>query len=81
MAVFKNKTFTRETIVLDSNEFHGCTFNECHLTYRGGPIVFKADAFRCHWVFEGAAQNTIGLLRYIGILPPTGELKDWPMDS
>jgi hypothetical protein len=81
MAVFNNKTFTRENIVLDGSEFYDCTFNECYLTYSGGSVQFKAKAFRCHWIFGGAAHNTVALLRYLGFLSATGELNDWPMDT
>ena len=80
MAVFKNQTFTRDKIVLDGSEFYDCTFNECRITYRGGAIEFKSKAIRCHWVFEGAAQNTILLLRDLGLLSPTVELEDRPTE-
>jgi len=38
MAVFKNKTFMQEKLVLDGKEFYDCKFNECHLTYRAVPL-------------------------------------------
>ena len=75
MGVFKSQTFTREKIVLEGNDFYDCTFNECQITYRGGDTDFKAEAIRCHWVFDGAAKNTINLLRNLGILSDGGEPK------
>lgn len=81
MSVFRGNIFTQQTIVLDGNEFHDCTFHECDLIYRGGSLEFKSKAVRCNWVFEGAAQRTITLLRYLGYLPPTGVLRDWPTDA
>ena len=75
------KLLRERKIVLDGNDFYDCTFNECRITYRGGDIDVKAEAIRCHWVFDGAAKNTINLLRNLGLLPCTDDLKDRPVDS
>jgi hypothetical protein len=74
MSVFANKRFHRERIILDGNEFSGCMFNECDINYDGGTMLIGEGCTfqQCHWVFGGAAHNTIEVLHYIRVLSKSG---------
>jgi hypothetical protein len=64
--VFRNKTFTRETIDLDGNTYDNCTFDNCKLVYRGtGEVKFLNDCSITTPVltFDGAAGRTLGFLK------------------
>jgi hypothetical protein len=74
MAVFTDLTKENETVVLDGNEFVGCTFQSCKLVYKGGelPRLQRCHFARCSWHLEEAAQRTIQFLRGIYHSGPGG---------
>lgn len=63
---FHEHTFENETVNLDSNEFVGCEFIDCTLTYAGGEVARMAH---CSFnvmppiIFTGCAWNTLNVLR------------------
>jgi hypothetical protein len=61
---FDQKTFTKESIELDFNEFKDCTFKDCTLSYLGyGLFTLNGCRFEnVAWRFGGAAANTIAFL-------------------
>ncbi len=76
MSVLRDKTITSQRVLLDGNEYLNCLFIDCELIYRGGACTFQSNTRRCSWFFEGAAMNTIGILRELGVLvkePPDFE--------
>ena len=58
---FDDTVFTRQTIVLDFNDFQGCTFRECELVVHAlGPIGLSSCAFEgSQFVFAGPAATTV----------------------
>jgi hypothetical protein len=58
---YENKTFERETVNLDGNEFVGCHFIESRLilTAFDGVTIDRCTITRCDWVLDGPAENTI----------------------
>lgn len=67
MARFQDKEFRQTTEVIDGNTYERCTFLDCTIVYRGGPIpIFTGcNLNRCTWLFEDAAKRTIALLKGI----------------
>jgi hypothetical protein len=64
MSIFADSTFTDSTLVLDENEYTGCTFTRCILVYRGGDLRLVRNTFHdCRWSFDGAAARTVALLQ------------------
>jgi hypothetical protein len=65
MAEFKGKTFENENVILDGNEYVGCTFSNCELVYgaSGDVRIVKSKTLDCHWTFIGAAAKT---MRFLG---------------
>jgi hypothetical protein len=61
---YDNKTFFQETVEIDGNEYHGCTFSRSRLVYRGGPPVKMVECLiqDARWDLEGAAANTMRFL-------------------
>ncbi|MBW1768351.1 MAG: hypothetical protein JRJ65_15055 [Deltaproteobacteria bacterium] len=61
---YKNKTFNEEKILLDGNEYFGCTFNNCEVEYSGGKPPFIEDCeFHSPCItFSGNASDTINFL-------------------
>lgn len=60
----ENKTFTKENVQLDSNEFINCIFKDCILTYGGNGRVTlnNCSFFNVKWTFTAAAADTIRFL-------------------
>jgi hypothetical protein len=61
----ENKSFHKETIVVDGNEYTGCQFQECALVYQGGTVPrFSSNKFEsCHWIFDAAAARTVAFMQ------------------
>lgn len=61
---FTNQTFTNQTIKLDDNEFYGCTFIGCRITYDGGATTLEGNSYdeSTTYTFTGAAANTLAIL-------------------
>ena len=61
MAIHEGATFTNETVVLDSNVYNNCTFNNCEIIFKGtAPVSLQGINFNdCRWTFDGPAGLTI----------------------
>jgi hypothetical protein len=67
---YQNQTLVGQTFRVEECWFVNCTLKDCALFYSGGPIQLEnATMQNCQWKFEGAAQQTIGVLSMIGLLP------------
>jgi hypothetical protein len=67
--VFKNRTITKEAIVLEEVCLIDCTLSDCDVFYSGGDADYqnlKLDNSRFH--FRGAAQKTVQTLVSFGML-------------
>ncbi len=64
---FDNKSFFHEKIVLDGNEYHGCTFLHCELMYCGGDgVVLHECLFKeSNFGFGGPAAKTMKFLEVL----------------
>ena len=65
MAVFKQRTFNNETVLLDGNEFDHCEMRQCTLVYRANEVVRleHCHLVGCRWQFEDAALRTVAMLK------------------
>ena len=61
---YSGRTYEKETVTLDGNEFVDCTFTECRLVYSGsGPVGLSGCQVReSMFYFEGAAGNAVAFL-------------------
>ncbi len=61
---YVHKTFANQTIRLEGNEFHSCSFAHCLLLYDGtGPAVLEAGTFRdCEVSLDGPALQGVRFL-------------------
>jgi hypothetical protein len=67
--VFRNRTITKEAIVLEDVCLIDCTLTDCDVFYSGGDTDYqnlKLDNTRFH--FRGAAQKTTQVLGSFGML-------------
>lgn len=64
---YRDQTFKNERVELSGNRFHGCTFENCELVYRGEPSpTFKDNEFiDSVFVFADAAIRTMYFLSNI----------------
>ncbi len=64
---YQDKTFTGERVELQGNAFHGCTFKDCELVYRGEPSPNFQDnnLIDSVFVFTDAAICTLYFLANI----------------
>lgn len=52
--------------------FVKCRFEDCEMVYDGRPTELDHNLFEgCRWRFEGAAANTIALLRTLAAVDPS----------
>jgi len=65
--IFNEKTFTKEDIHLDFNEFNNCKFIECNIIYHGyGHVGMEDCSFeKIRMSFSNAAANTINFMSAI----------------
>ena len=65
MAKHVDKQFNGGEVVLDGEQFSGCTFTRCRIIYRAStPATVAGNTFEaCGYEFEGPAANTIHFLR------------------
>jgi hypothetical protein len=61
---YDNKSFFGERVVIDGNEYHGCTFSRCQLVYRGEEAFVIVDCLfqNPQWILDGPAANTLKFL-------------------
>jgi hypothetical protein len=60
---YANRILTGD-VVLDGNDYEGCTFQDCRLIYEGGelPSLFRCEFYAFSFQFRGAADNTLVFL-------------------
>ena len=65
MATHVGEQFNNVHVVLDGEQFSGCTFTRCRIVYRAAtPATIAGNTFdACGYEFEGPAANTIHFLR------------------
>ena len=65
--LYKNQTFEDQRVELSGSRFHGCTFRNCDLIYRGEPSpTFSDNEFiDCKFVFRDSAIRTLYFLSNI----------------
>jgi len=70
----QNQSFSNESVELSGNQFHGCTFKNCKLVYRGDiSPTFKDNHFiDSVFMFSDAAIRTIYFLSNIYHAGPGG---------
>lgn len=64
----RNAAFDKAEVVLDGNEYDGCTFISCTLVFSGGlPFGLRDNKIStdCRFEFRGAAANTVIAMRGI----------------
>ena len=61
MSRYQSESFEAQTLTIDGNEYHNCTFTRCMLTYTGGelPVMVDNTINSCQWNFDGHAARTI----------------------
>ena len=61
---FDNTSFFHKTIVVDDNQYYGCSFTKCRIVCRGQGAVDLVDCFfkEPYWGVEDAAANTLKYL-------------------
>lgn len=73
MEEIRGKAFRAKTVRLDGKLFVNCDFENCLLTYGGAKCEWENTRFsNCRVVFDGAAINTVHILRTMGceVTPP-----------
>ena len=67
--IFKNSSFVGTTIILDGNEYSGCSFEKCKIVVTRGNYSLHSSTFdRCDFEFGGEAANIKELVT--GLLNP-----------
>lgn len=75
MKIYRNKTLSDQTFVLEETCFFDCTLKNCDLFFSGGDVVISnltLDGSRLH--FQGAAKNTTSLMVLLRMLPGPTQL-------
>ena len=70
---FQKEKFKNEPILLDGNEYFGCSFIRCELKFgASGDVTLGGCSFeQCKWSFVDAAARTIQFM--MGLYHGTGE--------
>jgi hypothetical protein len=67
---FENQTLVGQIFRAEECWFVQCTLKNCVFYYSGGPFELENCRLEnCQWKFQGSAQQTVGLLSTIGLLP------------
>jgi hypothetical protein len=71
--------FEKKNIVLDDQEYEGCTFVDCQMLYGGGepPMLSSNDFVRCMWVLDGPALRTLGFFAVLNICGGRDVVEGW----
>jgi hypothetical protein len=72
----RNEKFQQEAIRLDGKLFVDCVFEACLLHYGGDQCEWERSRFsNCRLVLDGAANNTVQVLRALGfeVIEPTSD--------
>jgi hypothetical protein len=70
MKIYRDKSISEQTFVLEEVAFFDCTLKDCDIFYSGGDFEFvnlKLDNTRFH--FHGAAKQTQILFQSLGMIP------------
>lgn len=62
---YRDQTIENQQIILDGNDYTGCTIRNCRIVYLGVQS-FHAAACQfdgCAWAFDGPAARTIDFLK------------------
>ena len=64
---YENTKFVDETLVLDGNQYIGCTLERCSLIYRGTGVteIGNCSFIDSRFTMDGAAANTLNFLSAI----------------
>ena len=64
MATIADQAFINERVVIDGNEYRGCTFTDCDMVFRGEhPFAMDSCVLQePKWHLEGPAANTMKFL-------------------
>jgi len=68
--------FSGSEILLDGNEYDGCQFESCVITYSASkPFGFSNNriASNCRFYFTGAAADTLATMKVIYSMGPWGQ--------
>jgi hypothetical protein len=75
MKIYRDKTISDQTFVLEDTSFYDCTLKNCDLFFSGGDVEIsnvKLDGSRLH--FRGAAKNTTSLMVVLRMIPGPTQL-------
>jgi|SRR5579863_4107151 len=72
---YERATFNRCAVLLDSNQYQDCIFNDCELVYAGGEHVMigGCQLNGVRFVLDGPALNTIKFLVGVGHIKNGGQ--------
>jgi hypothetical protein len=66
---YEGRSFTGQVFQLEECWFVDCILRECRVFYSGGSYIFENTTFEnCQWTFQDQANQTVLLLRLIGLL-------------
>lgn len=62
---YADEAFKHQTIELDGNTFHDCTFDRCKLIFRAYDQIFFTRCLftECDWTFGGPAETMLFFLQ------------------
>jgi hypothetical protein len=75
MRIYKDKSLSDQTFILEEVAFFDCVLKDCDVFYSGGDFEFtnlKLDNTRFH--FRGAAKQTQILFQTLGMIPGAAQI-------
>ena len=64
--MYDSCVFEGARVELGGAPYHHCTFRQCLMVIDGRPVELDGCTFdNCSWTFEGAAGNSIAMLKYL----------------
>jgi hypothetical protein len=68
---YEDKTYERQSLIVEESFFVNCVLRDCDLFYSGGDFEWVNVRFEnCRWHFRGPALKTTQMMQLIGMLPP-----------
>ena len=79
MAPHIHEWFDKQDIILDGQEYEGCTFVDCRLLFSGGepPMLSNNTYVRCTWELTGAALRTLGFFAVLNMIGARHLVEGW----